>query len=88
MQGFSNSLLGLYDMFVGGFFSQASIFALGIMPYISASIIIQLLGAVVPYFQRLQKEGELREEKNNTVDQIWYRNYSFIAVNWCICLLV
>ena len=44
-----NSLLGLYDTFVGGFFSQASIFTLGIMPYISASIIIQLLGAVVPY---------------------------------------
>ena len=58
MQGYANSLLGLYDMFAGGFFSQASIFALGIMPYISASIIIQLLGAVVPYFQRLQKEGE------------------------------
>ena len=52
------SILGLYDMFAGGFFTQASIFALGIMPYISASIIIQLLGAVVPYFQRLQKEGE------------------------------
>tara|TARA_Y100001935_G_scaffold232717_1_gene214615 strand:- start:263 stop:1588 length:1326 start_codon:yes stop_codon:yes gene_type:complete len=63
MQGFSNSLLGLYDMFAGGFFSQASIFALGIMPYISASIIIQLLGAVVPYFQRLQKEGELGRKK-------------------------
>ena len=43
MDQFSNSLLGLYDMFAGGFFSQASIFALGIMPYISASIIIQLL---------------------------------------------
>ena len=68
MQGFSNSLLGLYDMFAGGFFSQASIFALGIMPYISASIIIQLLGAVVPYFQRLQKEGELGRKKNNTVN--------------------
>ena len=58
-----NSLLGLYDTFVGGFFSQASIFTLGIMPYISASIIIQLLGAVVPYFQRLQKEGELGRRK-------------------------
>ncbi|WP_075484798.1 hypothetical protein [Candidatus Pelagibacter communis] len=59
MQGYANSLLGLYDMFAGGFLSQASIFALGIMPYISASIIIQLLGAVLPYFQRLQKEGEV-----------------------------
>ena len=58
MQGYANTLLGVYDMFAGGFFSRASIFALGIMPYISASIIIQLLGAIVPYFQRLQKEGE------------------------------
>ncbi len=52
------SLFGLYDMFVGGAFQKATIFSLGIMPYISASIIIQLLGAVVPYFQKLQKEGE------------------------------
>ena len=50
-------------MFAGGFFSQASIFALGIMPYISACIVIQLLGAVVPYFQRLQKEGEEGRKK-------------------------
>jgi len=63
MQGYANSLLGLYDMFAGGFFSQASIFALGIMPYISSSIIIQLLGAVLPYFQRLQKEGEEGRKK-------------------------
>jgi len=59
----SGSLLGLYDMFAGGFFSQATIFSLGIMPYISASIIIQLLGAVMPYFQRLQKEGEEGRKK-------------------------
>ena len=52
------TLFGLYDMFVGGAFSNAAVFALGIMPYISASIVIQLLGAVVPYFQKLQKEGE------------------------------
>ena len=58
MQGIANTLLGLYDMFSGGAFAQATIFALGIMPYISASIILQLLGAVMPYFQRLQKEGE------------------------------
>ena len=63
MDGYKDTLLGLYDMFAGGFFSQASIFALGIMPYISASIIIQLLGAVVPYFQRLQKEGEEGRKK-------------------------
>ena len=53
-----NDLVGLYDLFVGGAFSNAAIFALGIMPYISASIIIQLMGAVVPYFQKLQQEGE------------------------------
>lgn len=53
-----NTLFGLYDLFVGGAFSNAAIFALGIMPYISSSIILQLLGAVVPYFQKLSKEGE------------------------------
>lgn len=52
------TLLGLYDMFAGGAFSRATIFALGIMPYISASIIMQLLTAVIPYFEKLQKEGE------------------------------
>ena len=59
----SNTLFGLYDLFVGGAFSNAAIFALGIMPYISASIIIQLLGAVVPYFQKLTKEGEEGRKK-------------------------
>ena len=52
------TLLGLYDIFSGGNLSRATIFALGIMPYISTSIILQLLGAVIPYYQRLQKEGE------------------------------
>ena len=51
-------LFDLIDLFAGGAFSRAGIFALGIMPYITASIIIQLLGAVVPYFQKLQREGE------------------------------
>ena len=59
----SNTLFGLYDLFVGGAFSNAAILALGIMPYISASIIIQLLGAVVPYFQKLSKEGEEGRKK-------------------------
>jgi len=52
------NLFGLYDLFVGGAFSRATVFALGIMPYISSSIILQLLGAVVPYFEKLRKEGE------------------------------
>jgi preprotein translocase subunit SecY len=56
-------LLSLYDLFAGGAFSRATVFALGIMPYISASIIIQLLGAVMPYFQKLQKEGEEGRKK-------------------------
>jgi preprotein translocase subunit SecY len=59
----SRGLLGLYDLFAGGAFRRATVFALGIMPYISASIIIQLLGAVVPYFQKLQKEGEQGRKK-------------------------
>jgi preprotein translocase subunit SecY len=57
--------MGLLDMFSGGAFSQASIFALGIMPYISASIVVQLLGIVFPYFQKLQKEGESGRRKLN-----------------------
>ncbi|MBO6623187.1 MAG: preprotein translocase subunit SecY [Balneola sp.] len=56
--GDASSLLGLFDLFVGGAFSRAGVFALGIMPYITASIIIQLAGAIVPYFQKLQREGE------------------------------
>ncbi len=52
-----NNLLGMFDMFVGGAFKKATIFALGIMPYISASIIIQLFGTVFPYFHKLQREG-------------------------------
>jgi preprotein translocase subunit SecY len=60
-----NTLFGLYDMFAGGNLRQATIFALGIMPYISASIIFQLLTAVVPYFERLQKEGESGRKKIN-----------------------
>jgi len=59
----TDNLFGLYDLFVGGAFSNAAIFALGIMPYISASIIIQLLGAVIPYFQKLQQEGEEGRKK-------------------------
>jgi preprotein translocase subunit SecY len=61
----SDGLLGLLNLFTGGAFSQASIMALGIMPYISASIVIQLLGVAVPYIQKLQKEGESGRTKIN-----------------------
>ena len=60
-------LLGLLNMFSGGAFANASIFALGIMPYISASIVMQLLGMAIPYFQKLQKEGESGRKKINQI---------------------
>ncbi|MBQ1652453.1 MAG: preprotein translocase subunit SecY [Bacteroidales bacterium] len=63
----SEGVLSLLDMFSGGAFSNASIFALGIMPYISASIVVQLLGIAVPYFQRLQREGESGRKKINQI---------------------
>ena len=59
----ANTMFGLYDMFSGGNLSQVTIFALGIMPYISASIILQLLTVVWPYLERLSKEGELGRRK-------------------------
>ena len=63
----AGGVMGLLDMFSGGAFSNASVFGLGIMPYISASIIVQLLGIAVPYFQRLQKEGESGRRKMNQI---------------------
>ncbi|MDX9769177.1 MAG: preprotein translocase subunit SecY [Tenuifilaceae bacterium] len=63
----ADGIMGLLDMFSGGSFSRASIFALGIMPYISASIVVQLLGIAIPYFQRLQKEGESGRRKINQI---------------------
>jgi preprotein translocase subunit SecY len=65
--GNASSLLGLFDLFVGGAFTRAGVFALGIMPYITASIIIQLMGAVVPYFQKLQREGEEGRRKMSNI---------------------
>lgn len=62
-----DGVMGLLDMFSGGAFSHASIFALGIMPYISASIVVQLLGMAIPYFQRLQREGESGHRKINQI---------------------
>src|SRR5918994_2114252 len=62
-QQMQNSMFGLYDMFTGGALSQITIFALGVMPYISSSIILQLLTVVWPYLERLSKEGELGRRK-------------------------
>ena len=65
LTGQASGIFGLLDTFLGGAFSNASIFGLGIMPYISASIVLQLLTVAVPYFQRLQREGESGRKKIN-----------------------
>ena len=74
----SEGLMGLLNMFSGGAFGSASIFALGVMPYISASIVIQLLGVFVPYFRKLQMEGESGRRKMNQ-----YTRFLTIAI---ICI--
>jgi preprotein translocase subunit SecY len=68
------TVFGLYDIFVGGALSRASVFALGIMPYISASIVFQLLGSVFPYLERLQREEEGRKKINQ------YTRYATVAL--------
>ena len=60
-------LLGVLNMFTGGAFANASVFALGIMPYISASIVVQLMGIAIPYLQKLQKDGESGRRKINQI---------------------
>jgi preprotein translocase subunit SecY len=68
--GEASGIFGLLNMFLGGAFSRASVFALGIMPYISASIVIQLLTVAVPYFQKLQKEGESGRKRINQITRV------------------
>ncbi|QMU30255.1 preprotein translocase subunit SecY [Adhaeribacter radiodurans] len=70
LQSNSEGIFGLLDTLLGGAFSNASIFALGIMPYISASIVLQLLTIAVPYFQKLQKEGESGRKKINQYTRV------------------
>ena len=71
-------LVGLLNMFSGGAFGNASIFALGVMPYISASIVIQLLGMFVPYFRKLQMEGESGRRKINQLTR--YLTIAILAI--------
>ena len=71
-----NGLLGLLNVFSGGAFGNAAIFALGVMPYINASIIIQLMGIMIPYFQKMQKEGESGRRKMNQ----WTRMLTIIVL--------
>jgi preprotein translocase subunit SecY len=73
------SVLGLFDLFVGGNLSKATVFALGIMPYISASIILQILGATIPYYQRLSKEGE--EGRRKMTQHIRYLTVAIAVIN-------
>ncbi len=68
--GEAQGIFGLLDVFLGGAFSRASIFALGIMPYISASIVLQLLTVAVPYFQKMQKEGESGRKKITQITRV------------------
>ena len=70
----SGGILGIYDMFVGGGLSRATILALGIMPYISASIMFQLLAAVFPTVEKLQKEGEDGRAEADSVDPLHDRS--------------
>ena len=65
----SGNIMDIINLFTGGAFARASIFALGIMPYISATIVIQLLGIAVPYFQRLQRDGESGRRKINQISR-------------------
>jgi preprotein translocase subunit SecY len=82
----TGGIFGMFDMFVGGAFSNAAVFSLGIMPYITASIILQLLGAVVPYFQKLQKEGG--EEGRKKINQYTRYGTIFIALlqGWAVSI--
>jgi preprotein translocase subunit SecY len=70
LSGQSSGFFGLLDTFLGGAFSNASIFGLGIMPYISASIVVQLLTVAMPYFQKMQKEGESGRKKLNQITRV------------------
>jgi preprotein translocase subunit SecY len=82
--GATEGILGLLNTFLGGSFSRASIFALGIMPYISASIIVQLLTFAVPYFQKLQKEGDSGRKRLNQITRVLtifitgFQSYAYI----------
>ena len=74
-----DGILGLLNAFTGGAFANASVFALGIMPYISASIVVQLMGIAIPYLQKLQKEGASGQKKDHA---------DYTLVNDCYLFMV
>ena len=84
----SGTVLGFFDLFSGGNFSRMTIFALGIMPYITASIILQLLTVVWPYLEKLSKEGELGRRKDHDIHQVpddcgWLRFSPAVSLMRC-----
>ena len=85
LSGQATGIFGLLDTFLGGAFSNASIFGLGIMPYISASIVIQLLTVAVPYFQKLQKEGESGRRKINQLNKAFNHCNNPFPIYW-LCI--
>ena len=85
MDGNQKGLLGMFNVFAGGAVSRMAIFALGIMPYISSSIIVQLLTGVSDYFKNLKAQGEIRKSKNYTNYKIWNSCFGYCSRLWFIC---
>ena len=83
MQSAQRGLLGMFNIFSGGAVSRMAIFALGIMPYISSSIIMQLLTGVSETFKNLKNQGEIGRKKNNTVHKIRYSITCCYSGFWC-----
>ena len=84
MASSQKGLLGMFNMFSGGAVTRMAIFALGTMPYISSSIIVQLLTGVSDYFKNLKDQGEM-EEKNYPNCKIWNSTYSMPSGLWSVC---
>ncbi len=82
MEGNQKGLLGMFNVFAGGAVSRMAIFALGIMPYISSSIIVQLLTGVSDYFKNLKAQGEIGRQKNYTNNKIWNSFVSYYTRIW------
>ena len=85
MSSTQKGLLGMFNVFSGGAVQRMAIFALGIMPYISSSIIVQLLTGVSDYFKNLKDQGELGRKKNYTNHKIRYRYDCLLTRIWCSC---
>jgi preprotein translocase subunit SecY len=81
----SGTIIDMFNMFSGGALERFSILALGIMPYISASIIMQLMSATMPALKEIKKEGETGRKKNYTIHKIWNIGFSYFASRWSSC---